>query len=743
MTLQDPSFHPSNWQQQAEQYCLQQNYAQAAVLYEQAIEIEPEVKSHYLNLGLLLLLQGQETEAQTVWLFGMADGEPEQIEQWSLELYQLLQAEAEHQESLEQRTMAWTIRQHMREVAPFDLNNLLKTVQLSLQLKTFSAEDLVEQGIIELFQSASPEEIDSTLLLQTLEALLTHAYFEPHVLELIEISASLVQPPLAFINLLIKSAMYVGHMAIRPDIAAQILEIARNLSPKHPEVLKQLAIFYQNSRQFEQGIETARQAYSQSQNLPEKIYTNYLLLRGLRNAGGYWEETLKVFQHQLDLSQALVSENPTSLPAIDVSRLITPLFFQPCFRDGLAENRQLHNQVMQVCQNNIERYAATPIARYRQRHGDRSRHNQSRTRLKIGYISHCLKSHSVGWLSRWLIQHHNHDQFEVHGYFVGSSSDYVDPLQEWFIKEVDYAHTLESDSVEIAEQIFQDEIDILIDLDSITLDTTTEVMAMKPAPVQATWLGWDASGVPAVDYFIVDPYVLPEQAEAYYTEKLWRLPQTYIAVDGFEVGVPSLRRDQLDIPVDAVTFLSAQRGQKRHADTTRMQMQIIKSVPNSYFLIKGVADADAIQEFFTQIAEEEGVDPSRLKFLPQASSESVHRANLEIADVVLDTYPYNGATTTLETLWMGIPLVTRVGEHFSSRNSYTMMVNAGITAGIAWTDKEYIEWGIRLGTDANLRREIHWKLLQSRRTAPLWNAKKFTRQMEEAYQQMWQIYCTQ
>ena len=118
-------------------------------------------------------------------------------------------------------------------------------------------------------------------------------------------------------------------------------------------------------------------------------------------------------------------------------------------------------------------------------------------------------------------------------------------------------------------------------------------------------------------------------------------------------------------------------------------------------------------------------------------SETIHRANLAIADVVLDTFPYNGATTTLETLWMGIPLVTRVGEQFAARNSYTMLKNVGIEEGIAWTDEEYVEWGIRLGTDAALRQQVREKLRRSRQTSPLWNAKQFTREMERAYEQMW------
>ena len=171
-----------------------------------------------------------------------------------------------------------------------------------------------------------------------------------------------------------------------------------------------------------------------------------------------------------------------------------------------------------------------------------------------------------------------------------------------------------------------------------------------------------------------------------------------------------------------------------------MQVKITKEVPKSYLVIKGQGDEESMKHFFEQIAEEEGVNCDRLRFLPEVALEATHRANLGIADVVLDTYPYNGATTTLETLWMGIPLVTRVGQQFAARNSYTMMMNVGVTEGIAWTDEEYVEWGIRLGKDSALRQQIAWKLRQSRQTSPLWNAKQFTREMEKAYQQMWEKY---
>jgi predicted O-linked N-acetylglucosamine transferase (SPINDLY family) len=263
-------------------------------------------------------------------------------------------------------------------------------------------------------------------------------------------------------------------------------------------------------------------------------------------------------------------------------------------------------------------------------------------------------------------------------------------------------------------------------------------MSRRLAPVQITWLGWDAAGAPEVDYFIADPYVLPADAQDYYTEKIWRLPHTYVAVDGFEVGTPTIRRETLNIPPTAVVYYSAQVGYKIHPDTVRLQFQILHQVPDSFLLIKARTDNTAVSNFYREIADEIGLDFSRLRFLDKDPDEITHRANLQIADVMLDSFPYNGATTTLETLWLGIPLVTRVGQQFAARNSYTFMVNAGITEGIAWSAEEYLEWGIMLGTDADLRQQVAGKLLDARSTAPLWNARQFTKDMENAYLDMWQ-----
>jgi predicted O-linked N-acetylglucosamine transferase (SPINDLY family) len=729
----------SDLQQKTDQFLLKGDYFQAEKLYEQAIEDEPSVKSHYWQLGLMLLLQGQEVEAQTTWLLALAEVESEEIECWTEELIDVLHTEADRQRDLGDYGVAWAIRQHIREINPTDINNLLHLIGLSTMLETYTGEELADTGVIELLKSEQVNVVDFELLMQVLKNVLDRAPLYRSSFELTDVCTSYVKDPEHFLAILIPLVYQIGYSAKQAELAARFTELALRVEPLNPELLGALSCFYQDISAHSKGIETAKLCYSVTEGLANKVYAHFLIIRSLMSAGGYWDEFCLAWETQKSLLASLIEEQPTSLIQSATVRLFICVFFFPYFQDLPQENIRIRRQVAQLAQLNVENYAKEKVEKCRQRRSPLLKVDPPGKRLKIGYISHCLRSHSVGWLARWVFEYRDTSRFEVNAYLLGSEMN-RDKVEDWYISKVDKAYKLGLNGHEAAEKIYEDEIDILVDLDSMTLSNTCETMAIKPAPIQVTWLGWDASSVPTIDYYIADPYVLPESAQDYYTEKIWRLPQTYIAVDGFEVGVPTLRRDSLDIGSDAVIYLSAQRGYKYHPDTARLQMQIIKAVPNSYFLIKGLADQESIKKFFVEIAESEGVEGDRLRFLPMAGSEAQHRGNLGIADVVLDTYPYNGATTTMETLWMGVPIVTRVGEQFAARNSYTMMMNAGISEGIAWTDEEYIEWGIRLGKDATLREQISWKLRQSRQTAPLWNGQQFTREMEKAYEEMWQIY---
>ncbi|WP_254174135.1 O-linked N-acetylglucosamine transferase family protein [Planktothrix pseudagardhii] len=715
------------------------DYSKAANFYEQKITTEPDIKTNYWYLGLVFLLQGQETEAQTTWLIGMGDGEAEDIEIWTVELNQVLENEAQRRETLEDYSVAWAIRQHIRELNPSDIINLFHLIELSIHLKMDVGEELTSLGLIDLLNEEPASEVDTQQLLELLPKILDYIPLHPATLTLTEACLAHIPNPNDLIPILLKFVYDTAYLRGQQRWAIKFIELGLRIAPLEPELLRAISSFYAEISEHTKAIESAKLAYSLVTHLPEKIFDNHMILRGLMSAGGYWEEAASRIKEHKHLIEKLLEEYPTNLGSgAHILRLYNATFFFNYIQDKPKENAQLRNRLSRFCQTNIEIDCAEEVERYRQGVRSTSRQHASK-KLKIGYISHCLRKHSVGWLARGLFQYHNRENFELYAYIIGPKET-SDSLEGWYINQVSKAYKVGLGGLEVAEQIYKDEIDILVDLDSITLNSTCGFMSLKPAPIQVTWLGWDASGVPAIDYFIADPYVLPESAQEYYQETIWRLPQTYIAIDGFDVGVPTLRRDQLNIPTDAVVFYSGQRGFKHNPQTAHLHMKIIKEVPNSYFIIKGWGSEESLNRFFIDIAEQEGVNPDRLRFLPGVATEEIHRANLGIVDVVLDTYPYNGATTTMETLWMGIPLVARVGEQFSSRNSYGMMINAGITEGIAWTDEEYLDWGIKLGTDEHLRQNISWKLKKNRQTAPLWNAKQFTLEMEKAYEQMWQRY---
>lgn len=726
------------WQEQGQQYWLQGDYQEAAQCYELAIDGDTNIKSNYWYLGLMLLLLGQEVEAQTTWLLAIAQAEAEQVDEWTRELILVLEREADRQQNLGDYSVARAIRLHIREICPTEINNLLHLLELSILLESYTDDEFTDLGLNEFLLSEDVGDVDIELLIKVLKQVLDHAPLLISSLEFASACLPHIRNPLVFLNLLMMTSVKIAYSLLQPKWAIQFAELCLKLDDKNLGVLQHLSALYQNIGSYNEGIRLAKLCYSLSETVPDKIFANYKILRGLMGAGSHWQEVLESMeQHQL-LLERLLADPPSSLAPARVQNLFTTAFFLPYFQDQPQKSRLLQNKLSQFCQDHVQNYATDKFREYQEGHINRPT-NSLHKPLKIGYVSHCLNRHSVGWLVRSLIEHHHRDRVSVYLYFL-NYKNHNDWVQDWYVNHGDRVYKGGFSAQAVAEQIYQDEVDILIELDSITLDIICELLSLKPAPIQVSWLGCDASGLPAVDYFIADRYVLPENAQDYYREKIWRLPSTYIAVDGFEVGIPNLRREHLGISSDAVIYFSGQKGYKRHPDTARLQMKIIAQVPNSYFLIKGNSDEEGIRNFFMDLAEEEGVESERLRFLPEVDLEAVHRANLGIVDVVLDTYPYNGATTTLETLWMGIPIVTRVGEQFVARNSYTMMMNAGITEGIACTDEEYVEWGVRLGKDAALRQQISWRLRQSRSTSPLWNGEQFAGEMENAYEQMWQIY---
>jgi predicted O-linked N-acetylglucosamine transferase (SPINDLY family) len=697
--------------------------------YEKRICIEETCTSHYWNLGIAYLLAGREDDAQLTWFTPLSA--TAEIEELTNDLVLVLEQTAKDLAQIPNLEQAWLVRQHIMMLVPNRLENMLESIVLAHSINSLTSEHLVDLQVNNLLlERNNLDDISGDLLARCIRSLTSiQTDISIKIIKSFLKIAGSKQEILIYGTISI--AFNLFHQDNAWEFAIKLAEACRDVEPDRLGTISVLSGFYCLEGMYDQAIDTAEEYDRLSSGVFQKLFASYLIQRAHLTAGSWGNAVARVDLHRSILSE-IIEKSTQKSNQIQIQRLLISSFFFPYIEDNPRTNKTLQNKVANIYQQHI---GSIDI---KSKLEELSLQKKVGC-LRIGYIGSTLKLHSVGWLSRWLIHHHDRQFFQTFIYCLNTSED-DDFNHQWFRDKVDVSYYFNDHPQDIAAQIRADQIDILIELDSLTFDLTGFVMAYKPSPVQVSWLGWDASGLPAIDYFIADPYVLPDDAQDYYQEKIWRLPQTYLAVDGFEIGTPTLHRQDLNIPDDAVIYFSSQSGYKRHPDNIRCQMQIIKSVPNSYFLIKGKSDPMIIQNFFGKIAEEEGVSLDRLRFLDGVPDEYTHRANLAIADIVLDTFPYNGATTTLETLWMCIPIVTQVGQQFAARNSYTFMVNAGITEGITWSEQEYINWGVKLGLDRDLRNKIQGKLRSGRASAAVWNAKQFTHDLEQAYREMWAKY---
>jgi predicted O-linked N-acetylglucosamine transferase (SPINDLY family) len=718
--------------------------------YEIAINQEGSIASNYWWLGISYLLSGDEIEAQATWFMPIANAAESEIENLTADLVNTLAIAAQQQVDIGDNIAALLIRLHLQEIDSNQLDNVLELIILSAKCEQLIPNCVQEWELAAVLTNAASENINQDLL---------SAAFSQLILVIDQDNADAIMDCLHYSNtteLLVKEAITLARQLFEQkkyEKSILIMEGCLFAHPQDSDELYNLSQAYNSHGNYQKSIDFGRLSFQTAANgsLLQKIKTGYSLIAVLVKAS-HTKEFYSFIEEYRPLIYQLISEPPADESTDNKTKhyqayteiaAAATLFFFPYIEDLPAQTHHYFNLAGKITRDSFHYLQSA------EKSNSLEKFNQYTPELlsdsiekksgiiRIGYIASTLSTHSVGWLSRWLWQYRDQEKFQVFTYCLEpAESDAFN--NRWFRDQSDITYYMPCNVEKIVTQIQHDKLDILVDLDSLTIPTIYAVMSRRLAPVQITWLGWDASGAPEVDYFIADPYVLPDDAQDYYAEKIWRLPHTYVAVDGFEVGTPTIRRETLNIPPTAVVYYSAQVGYKIHPDTVRLQFQILTQVPDSFLLIKARTDNTAVSDFYREIADEIGLDFARLRFLDKDSDEITHRANLQIADVMLDSFPYNGATTTLETLWLGIPLVTRVGQQFAARNSYTFMVNAGITEGIAWSAEEYLEWGIRLGTDADLRQQVAGKLLDVRSTAPLWNARQFTKDMENAYGGMWQ-----
>jgi len=408
------------------------------------------------------------------------------------------------------------------------------------------------------------------------------------------------------------------------------------------------------------------------------------------------------------------------------------LFSVPYLRDDIEANSYVYKLVSK---------AYTQLG-FKSKSNDRQKLanfelSQSR-KLKVGFISSHFCRHSVGWCSLDIIRELG--KLNTETYLYSTERLKVDDQTHKFSQAATKLYVPKkypqgiADVGEIISEIKEDKVDILIDLDSLSLPINTEIFARQPAPICISWLGFDAPYISADNYFLCDWHTHPQDRDKYYVEKLVRMPDSFVAVSGFqriEKSKANFRKSRR-IGLEQIVYLCLAPGRKFNRDLVNAQVAILKEVPNSILVHKGLGDVEVFQAAYHQVCKAEGVSIHRIKFMDRFSTEEEHRSIYSLADILLDSYPYNGGTHTLEALWFNLPVVTHVGEQFLSRMGYSFLQSLDVQLGVSWSWEEYIDWGVKLGQNSNLRQEFIDKLVKSKESenlAPLWNSKKFAQDM--------------
>ncbi len=357
----------------------------------------------------------------------------------------------------------------------------------------------------------------------------------------------------------------------------------------------------------------------------------------------------------------------------------------------------------------------------------RPRRTALRSKIRIGLMSSDLRDHPVAYFAMPIIEHYDRDRFEFVCYsFYPAPADRV----QSFIQQrvLNFHSMLEATDQEIAQRINDDDLDILFELGGSTRYNRLEVMAYHAAPQQVSWLGYPHSaGIAEIDYILVDPFIKPDDP-ALLVEKPFIMPESWVVLGrlGFrdEPIEPELAADKNGF----VTFGTMNNPYKYTPELFRLWAEVMNKVPDSRFLfVRPEAGAPSFRANTAGEFAKWGVTDDRLMY---ESVRGKHLRHYNRIDIALDSAPHTGGTTTCETLWMGCPTVTLVGEAFFERLSYSNLNNAGLGDLCAFTRENYVDISVELAKDKARLRDLRQNLRTRLRTSPLGDAKRWVKNFE-------------
>jgi predicted O-linked N-acetylglucosamine transferase (SPINDLY family) len=356
--------------------------------------------------------------------------------------------------------------------------------------------------------------------------------------------------------------------------------------------------------------------------------------------------------------------------------------------------------------------------------------------LRIGYMSADFRAHACAFFLLPLLRHHDHRQFRIFCYAQVANPDSV--TAQFRVDRDEWRYTVGLSDEQLAAQIRADRIDILVDTMGHTDGNRLLALARKPAPVQASWLGYiGTTGMSAIDYRITDSHVDPPgEHEESFVEKPMQLADSLWCFDPMAAEPPVNALPAQGSGV--ITFGSLNSFFKNNKTVLSAWARILKLVGGSRLILP--APEGTSRQWAAELFSREGIEPDRVEFVGKQSRRNYLRTYHRI-DIGLDPFPWSGHTTSLESWWMGVPVVTLVGQTAVGRAGLSYAANLNLLELAAGDTDEYVQVAIRLAADLPRLAQLRSSLRERLRASPLMDGQRFARSMEAAYRRMWRTWC--
>ena len=353
-----------------------------------------------------------------------------------------------------------------------------------------------------------------------------------------------------------------------------------------------------------------------------------------------------------------------------------------------------------------------------------------KSKIRIGYFSADCYRHAVMYLMQRVLEVHDKKQFEI---YIYSSSLVEDDLTQDLRSRADVFRDISNiDDKNVVALAREDNIDIAVDLNGYTQNTRLAVFAYRVAPIQVSYLGFPGTtGADCMDYLIADKVIIPDSHQKYYTEKIIYMPNSYQCNDNQRtISKKLFKRRELGLPENSFVFACFNANNKITPDVFRVWMNLLSNIENSVLWL--YRSNYFSERNLRQQAVNSGIDSSRIIFADRMPLDD-HLSRLRSADLVLDTFNYNAHTTASDALWAGVPVVTKLGESFSSRVCSSLLAASGLSELIAQSTQEYEDIASRLASNASELGDVKERLRLNLSTCPLFDTERFTRDLESVF----------